>query len=234
VPRIPPPAGYRGVPCSHLLPAGTQLYRVHRRWRATTEFNPTVASTLFGGGRFDPVAGDEYPYLYLSLSAQAALAEVLLRNLPFNNRGTRILPQATIRERQLASLELTTSLTLITLSTSSQLAAIGQDEWLIHADTQDYPQTRGWGRWLREQAPWAHGLIWPSKRDLGEKAVLLFGDRCPPDSLKPGSEPPVGLDDTPGCIWLNEQLAGFKVTVRMPARRARSPRSPDGSASQAR
>lgn len=221
MPCMPPPVNYRGTPGRHSLPAGTQLYRVHRRKRAASEFSPIAADTLFGGGRFDPVAGREYPYLYATLSARTALAEVLLRDLAFNDRGTRILPRAAVRERQLSSLELTASLTLVALTTSAELAAVGQDEWLIQADPPAYPQTRGWGQWLRQQAPWAQGLVWPSKRDLGEKAVILFGDRCPQGSLRPGDVPPVDLEDEPGHSWLNEMLAGFRVTIRPPARRTR-------------
>jgi hypothetical protein len=241
MPRIPPPVNYRGTPCSVVLSAGTQIYRVHRRKRSAADFCPVVANTLFGGGRFDPIAGDEYPYLYASLSARTALTEVLLRGLSFNDRGTRFLPRVAVQERRLSSLEVTTDLTLVTLMTSPDLAAIGQDAWLIHADPPEYPQTRYWGQWLRQQAPWAHGLLWPSKRDVGEKALILFGDRCPDGSLRPGGsappdgspqpggspalggQPAIDLDDEPGRSWLNQQLAGFRITVRPPARPRNDP-----------
>lgn len=219
MPCVPPPARYRGTPCRSVLPACTQLYRVHRRDRAPLEFSPAVADTLYGGGRFDPTSGDEYPYLYAAFSARTALAEVLLRGLPFNDRGTRILPRAAVRERRLSSIELTTEVTLLALTTSAELAAVSQDEWLIHSEAAAYPQTRGWATWLRRQAPWAQGLVWPSKRDVGEKAVLLFGDRCPPSDLRLGDLPAVDLGDDLGRKWLNDMLADYRVTIRPPQTR---------------
>jgi hypothetical protein len=220
MPCVPPAVNYNGTPCRYVLPAGTQLYRVHRQKRPAVEFSPVVAHMLYGGGRFDPVSEDKYPYLYAAFSVRTALAEVLLRSLPFNDRGARLLPRAAVKERRLSSVTLTTDITLIGLTTSAELAAIGQDEWLIHADSSAYPQTRDWSRWLRHQASWAQGLVWPSKRDVGEKAVILFGDRCQPGDLRPGGEPPVDLDDHLGYKWLNEMLASYRVTIRPPVNRA--------------
>jgi hypothetical protein len=219
MPKVPPPRRCSGTPCRQILPAGTQLHRVHLRKLAAAEFSPLVADTLFGGGRFDPVPGDEYPYLYAGVSVRTALAEVLLRDLPFNDQGGRILPRAAVQSRQLSSVELGADLTLLTLTSSVELAAVCQDEWLIHAGPPDYPQTRCWARWLRQKAPWAHGLLWPSKRDLGGKAVLLFGDRCGPGDLRPGPTPPVDLDDQAGARWLNDTLAGYRTVVRPPLTR---------------
>jgi len=219
MPCIPPASNYDGMPSRCVLPAGTELYRVHRQNRAGVEFSPVVARMLYGGGRFDPVSEDKYPYLYAAFSARTALAEVLLRSLPFNDRGTRLLPRAAVKERRLSSVTLTTEMTLLALTTSTELAAIGQDEWLVQADPSAYPQTRDWARWLRHQAPWAQGLVWLSKRDVGEKAVILFGDRCQPGDLRPGDQPPVDLDDDLGHKWLNEILAGYRVTLRPPVSR---------------
>jgi hypothetical protein len=219
MPRVAPPPRYRGTPCRHVIPAGTLLHRVHQRRRVATTFNPLVADAVFGGGRFDPTADDDYPYLYAAFSERTALAEALLRSVPFNEQGTRILPRTAVRDRQLSSIQLTTEVQLLALTTSTELAAVSQDEWLVHAEPHDYPQTRRWARWLRSQAPWAQGLVWTSKRDLGERAVVLFGDRCQPGGLRPGATPPVDLDDSYGRKWLNEMLAGYRVTIRPPASR---------------
>jgi RES domain-containing protein len=216
MPRVPPPPRYQGTPCLHLLPAGTVLYRVHRRSWAASAFNALAADVLFGGGRFDPTADDSYPYLYAAFSERTALVEVLLRSVPFDERGTRILPRATVRDRRLSNILLTTKVNLLALATSPELAAVGQDEWLVHAGPRDYLQTREWAHWLRRQAPWAQGLIWPSKRDPGERAVILFGDRCRPGDLQLGDLQPVDLDDGHRVKWLNDMLADYRVTIQPP------------------
>ena len=211
-----PPRRYRGTPLRRVLPATTRLHRVHRRIREATAFSPVVADTLFGGGRFDPTDGEEHAYFYASLTERTALAEVLLRGLPFNDRGTRVIPRAAVKGRRLSGVDVTEDLSLLALTTTAELAAVGQDEWLVQAEPRDYGQTRGWARWLREQAPWAQGLIWSSRRDLGRHTMVLFGDRCLPDILKPAPLPPVDLDDGPGATWLNDTLADFRASVLPP------------------
>jgi hypothetical protein len=223
-----PPRRYRGTPRRRVLPAGTQLHRVHQRKWTACAFAPVVADDHFGGGRFDPTAGDEYPYLYAAFAERTALAEVLLRGVSFDDRGARFLPRATVRDRQLSHVRLAADLTLLALTTTAELAAVSQDEWLVQAEPGDYGKTRRWGRWLRDQAPWAQGLIWPSKRDLGEQAVILFGDRCDPGALRPGEVPPVDLGSRPGTMRVNDLLADYHVTIRLPADAARS-RSTAGS-----
>jgi hypothetical protein len=219
MPASPPPTRYRGTPCRQVIPAGTRLHRVHQRHWPATAFSPLVSDVLFGGGRFDPTEADEFPYLYAAFSERTALAEVLLRSVPFNERGTRILPRAAVRDRQLSGIQLTAEVTLLALTTSTELAAVSQDEWLVQAGPRDYPQTRRWAQWLRRQAPWAQGLVWPSRRDLGERVVILFGDRCAPAEPRPPAAPPVDLDDSHGVKWLNDILADYRVTIRPPADR---------------
>jgi RES domain len=212
----PPPDGYRGSPCRRVLPAGTQLHRVHEWRNPALDFAPVVADEHFGGGRFDPTADDKFPYLYAAFSPATALAEVVLRNIPFNSRGSRFLPKAAVRGRGVSSLALAADLTLVALTTGVELAAIGQDAWLVQAEETDYGKTRRWGHWLRSQATWAQGFIWPSRRNMGEEAIILFGDRCGPDTLRPGTSSPVDLDSRDGAAWLMAVLAEHRVTLRLP------------------
>lgn len=216
MPASRPPDCYHGTPARHVLPAGTQLYRVHWQRHEAHEFVPRelIADAHFGGGRFDPTADDPYPYLYAAFSRGTALAERLLRGIPYDERGSRFLPRTEIRGRRVSSVALAADLTLLGLTTSKELAAVSQDEWLIHADSDDYGKTRRWGHWLRRQAPWAQGLVWPSKRDIGEQALILFGDRCRPADLKPGFLPTIDLDSPEGCTWLREMLADYRMTMR--------------------
>jgi hypothetical protein len=218
MPPSRPPGRYQGTPCRRVLPAGTQLHRVHGRRHSASEFVPKelVADAHFGGGRFDPTTEDSYPYLYAAFSRSTALAERLLRSIPFGEEDRRILPRVEVRGRRLSSVELAGDLTLLALTTGAELAAVSQDEWLIQAEQGEYGKTRRWAHWLRSQAPWAQGFVWPSKRDVGEQAVILFGDRCRPGDLMPGVLPSVDLDSRDGGMWLNDVLAAYRITIRLP------------------
>ncbi|TDC70793.1 RES domain-containing protein [Actinomadura sp. GC306] len=216
MPPTPPPATAQVDPARAALPAGTVLWRVHRGTRSAETFNPVPADGQFGGGRFDATRDDPYPFLYAGFRPETALLESLVRSVPFNERGVRHLRRAALTGLVLSSVRTTADLDLISLRDSAELAAACQDEWLVTADPPEYPRTRRWGHWLRDRADWGQGLIWPSRRDLGNPAAVLFGDRTPPGLLKPGDEQPLPLDDAAGAAHLNALLAPFRIHVRPP------------------
>lgn len=53
---------------------------------------------------------------------------------------------------------------------------IGQDDWLTRCDEDGYPCCREWASAIRRWAPDAEGLTWLSKRDPGQRVVMLRGD----------------------------------------------------------
>jgi RES domain len=200
------------------MPADTLLWRVHKQARSVTSFNPAGANPLFGGGRFDATSMNSYPFLYAAAEQQTALLETLVRGIPFDDKGHRHIRRVAIKGVRITALRPTRDLTLVALRTHADLAAVCQDEWLVHADPSCYPQTRHWGHWLRAQAPWADGFIWPSRRDLGRESLILFGDRCGSWELKEISESAIDLDDGDGAQWLNKCLASFRISVRPSAK----------------
>lgn len=220
MPPVPPPPSARVTPHRSVLSAGTLLWRAHKRIRPVTAFNPAGADPLFGGGRFDATTADSYPYLYAAPEQQTALLETLVRGIPFDEKGHRLIRRAAIKGVRITALRPARDLNLVALRTHADLAAVCQDEWLVHADPPSYPQTRHWGHWLRAQAPWANGFIWPSRRDLGNESLILFGDRCGERELRdvPGSA--IDLDDADGAQWLNKRLASYRISVRPPIRPA--------------
>jgi hypothetical protein len=199
-----------------VLTVGTQLWRVHRQDRSGCTFKTVTANPYYGGGRFDSTKDDPYPYLYAAPGAQTALLETLARGIPFNNNGERLLRRASIAGQRVSVIELVRDLTLISLLTTADLALACQDDWLIRCPAAEYPQTRNWGHWLRAQATWAQGFIWPSSRDLDGRNLILFGDRCATGALREVSELAVDLDDAAGARWLNEQLGPVRIAVRPP------------------
>ena len=220
MPLSSPPASATVTPHRIRVPAGAHLWRVHRKHRTAADFKSVESDAVFGGGRFDSTADDRYSYLYAAHEPHTALLETLVRGIPFNDAGSRLIRRAAIADYRISALEPTRDLVLISLFSTADLAAVCQDGWLIHSPPSDYPQTRRWGHWLRSQAAWAQGLAWPSGRDIGRQAVILFGDRCRDGALCPVQRTEQDLDDAAGARWLNEQLAPYRISVRLPARRS--------------
>jgi RES domain len=224
VPLCEPPLHYSGEPTRYPLRRGTVIWRVHQRPYAARAFNSRLAKSLYGGARFDATSSDAYPYYYAALDEETALAETLLRGLPSDQTGHRAVPRSAVECRQISALVVTRDLELVSLITGKDLAAIGQDAWLVTSDPHDYPQTRDWGHWLRAQAKWAHGFVWNSLRDTGRQAIVLFGDRCAADFgtgyerllLHEVTELGVDLDDAVGATWLNDRFGPYRAGIAPP------------------
>jgi hypothetical protein len=221
MPPVAPPRNAVASVNLTTLPAGTELWREHSQKRIPTDFNP-LPSSPFEGGRFDGTAADPYPYLYAARDPETALLESFVRSVPFSDHGNRRIRRAAVASRRLSTVQTTRDLSLVRLLTHADLAAARQDEWLIQAEPRDYPYTRHWGSWLRTQAPAADGLIWQSRRNLGDHPVIvLFGDRGTPTHrssppLTPGTRPSVDLGDCDGARWLNARLAPYSIRVALP------------------
>lgn len=223
MPVSPPPTQYTGSPTRFAVPDGTALWRTHLGSYESNEFNVRMADSHFGGGQFDATNDDKYPYLYVASSPRAVLAEFVRHSLPPGDSlpSERVLPRAALRERRLSPLTLTADLTLLSLLTAEDRGAVGQDEWLINAGPASYAYTRRWGHWLRQQAPWAQGIIWPSAEDPEGRLIVLFGDRMSPDTLQRAPAGSVYLDSTEGADYLTTALAPWNVHISRPR--------PDGS-----
>jgi hypothetical protein len=215
VPNYRPPEALTGTPGKVTLARGTLLYRIHGSHRPAAGFNPNPAHCLYGGGRFDGTACDPYRYLYVGLSAAAAVCETLLRSLPFDpSGGPRLLPHRAVEGRRLSTLRLAADLTLLPLMTGQDLAAVHQDGWLVHTEAHEYPYTRDWAHWIRRHTePWAQGLVWSSKREPGDRTVVLFGDRCPSEALRADAPDAVDFGTAEGREWLNSVLEPYYVQL---------------------
>jgi hypothetical protein len=169
-------------------------------------------------GRFDPTPDCPFPYCYAAFDDLTAICEVLLRDVSFMG-PYRYVPKKAIEGFQLMILETLRPLWLVKLMDAADLAAAGQDSWLIHAESADcYDITRRWAHWLRDsKAPEgngpAAGIVWRSKREPAGRAVLLFGDRTAesvvysPFGVRP-------LDIGEGREWLTRRLDLLRTRIR--------------------
>lgn len=219
MPGEAPPKVFESPPRATLLPAGTVLWRIHHRQYGPCEFNPTAADRHFGGGRFDGTPDDPYPYLYAAVQRSTAVAERLLRGRQFGGGQRRMIERSSVRDRVLSALETTRELRLITLVSATDLAAVYQDDWLVQADEPEYGRTRRWAHRLRREDPAAAGLVWQSRRDRPNEAVVLFADRLGPGPhpLVPAGYQPVDFAEPAGLAWLNATLKPYRACVE-PAR----------------
>ena len=201
------------------MAAGSRLTRVHDTRFDVTEFNPTLARNRYQGGRFDATPADEYSYLYAAQDDSTAVSEALLRDLPMDERGARLLPRARLSYLEIGWLATTLDLELVTLRSGRDLAAVGQDSWLTTAPAADYRTTRRWASAIRAWAPWARGLTWRSLREPAGYAFVFFSDRCPDGSFEQvthGLPVPADQQDLatgPGRIYIEEILITYRVAL---------------------
>ena len=87
------------------------------------EFNPTVARSDLRGGRFDSTPGDDYEFLYAADHDPTAVSEVLLRDLPIDDYGARLLPRVRLSELRIGWFSTTLELELVSLRSGVDLAA---------------------------------------------------------------------------------------------------------------
>lgn len=219
MPSSKPPVAPPGDPRIVSLAAGTVLSRVHSKSFTAVQFNPTLADPHWGGGRFDATQSDPYGFLYAGSDDDCAVCEVLLRDVPLDASGGRILPRATVKDRVLSRVTVSADVPLVSLCDGQDLARLGQgDNWLISCPSAEYGATRRWAHAIRSWAPDAQGFIWPSRRDLSKRAVILFEDRFSAvveEVVRGGSLTPSGLrlDSEEGERYLRTILERYWMTL---------------------
>ncbi len=174
----PPPERPPNEPVVSVIPAGTTLYRVHSASFGPVDFNPTDpdAPEAGGGGRFDSLAGKP-PFLYAARSAGTSIAEALLRDVPFDDRGMRELPRVALERRCLSEVLVVEDLEVVAAH-GEGLSRLGQDTWLTRCDAAEYAQCRAWGAAIMGWFPQAAGLEWRPRHDDDGLAVCLYETRA--------------------------------------------------------
>ena len=184
-----------------------------------TDFNPTVAHHWLRGGRFDATPDDPFGFLYAADDDATAVSEVLLRDLPLDQRGARLLPRVLLRNLRIGWLTTTRDIRLVNLRSGRDLAAIGQDTWLTAGPASEFELTRAWTSAIRDWAAWCGGLTWRSHREPEGFAYVLFEDRVPdgyPVEVSSGV-PLTGeaqrLNDGIGRLYVERILESYRVAL---------------------
>lgn len=148
------PSPYRFQPHWEVLPAGTQLWRMHSSRFPPEEFKPFHPDDP-APGRFHGTPEDPYPCLYAATDAETALAETLLRSIRFDfETGTRLVPWAKVRGKSLNVVRTRYEMKLVSLCSGTALAAVCQDNLLLENEgPKHYADTRSWARELRPTHP---------------------------------------------------------------------------------
>ncbi|GAB1336670.1 hypothetical protein ACE1SV_32600 [Streptomyces sp. E-15] len=222
--ETPSPSVYRFRPHWEVLPAGTQLWRLHASRFAAGQFKPFDPDDP-APGRFHGTPEDPYPCLYAATDPETALAETLLRSVRFDPATSmRLIPWASVRGRSLNAVRTRRELRLVSLCSGAALAAVCQDHLLLENEgPEHYARTRRWAREIRAQAPDAAGLVWGSKRNPSRRALVLFGDRLagpaggPLEALPYRSIADLGSPD--GIKEANQLLEPLRSAIREPLHR---------------
>jgi hypothetical protein len=187
-PSPPPRAGTPGI---QEIPPG-QWFRVHpldiRTGRYPAHrFNDSGQ----GNARFSPLVSAEglVPTLYAAQTLAGTLMETVLHDVPYPSAGYHHdLARDLNSDLHASSITLTKRLQVVDL-TKLGLQRIGiRPSEMFETDAEDYPRTRAWAQWLHDVHPGAQGLMWLSARHPESRAIMLFGDRVRPETVR-ASEP---------------------------------------------
>lgn len=208
MPNYAPPEDPPRRPHIEIVVAGTALYRIHGIKYGSTDFNPVVPRGRFDGGRFDSTRVVS-PFLYASESVEAAVCEVLLRQVPAN-ASLRRIPRAALRDKRLATLRTRRALSVVDLR-GAGLSALGQDAWLTSCESAEYEMTRQWSDAILRWATEADGLIWRSRRNQELMSYIFYESRCGTDALSETDG--VGLSDAAGLEQVRAVLQKHYFTL---------------------
>lgn len=161
---------------------GQTLHRIHHQKYLATHFNSSAA----GNARFSPIkniTGETIPTLYAGSSKDCAFMETIFHDVPFSP-GFKTLDKHKLNGQLYSTITIAQDLTLIDLSSIS-LRKLGITRTqLIDTEKDQYPVTRLWAETLHHQCPRAQGLLWVSRQDDSARALVLFADRIPANTVQ--------------------------------------------------
>jgi hypothetical protein len=181
-----PPANIR--PRLTTWSRGRAFHRIHPLRYDPTEFLRAARESVNGRFHFfERADGAIVPVLYGAENVDAAIAEVLFRNVPLRD-AEKVISLRNLRDLCISVVTPKRDLVLIELF-GHGLRRLGLTaEELTSTVTAEYPHTVQWAQRLHGAALDAHGLVWMSRQFNAAQALMLFGDRMKQNDLD-GGEP---------------------------------------------
>lgn len=204
------PSGKSAVARDETVERGTLLYRVLNgsSGRSVTAFNPGFGSpTRFAF--FTGAKGEKVPVLYAALTAEAAIAESILRYVPV--AGGELLrrdyePMVLGGVRPMRDLRLASFKGL-------GLRALGTDQAEVSETGPDrYEETVLWAK--AAHLAGFDGVAWMSHRCNSDVAVMIFGDRVDAADVEQDDEVARIFRRQVDREWLTDMCAELHITVR--------------------
>lgn len=156
-----------------LLPAGTELHRLHHVDYPGPSFNPCKGDPT----RFAPIFDGAgcIPTFYAATTLDGAAYETIFRGIPNLYAG---IPRQSLDDRGASIIAPRRDLTLVPLFTP-ELVGWGLDAATVFSpNASAYPFCQALALQIWQDNPAADGLVWSSVRDSAARAMLLFEDRC--------------------------------------------------------
>lgn len=191
-----------------VLHEGTQLYRVFtaKPGRAVNTFNPGIGTT-----RFPFFGAPEVPVLYAAESAEAAIAESLLHDVPIaggtigaDDYETSVMGRIVVqRELRLAKF----------MGEGSLSALQAADTEITRTEASQYLKTVAWSE--AAHAAGFAGCVWMSRQYDSVRAYVLFGDHgnVATGDLRPDTSYGRIFSRSEDVDWLSDMCAPLHVQV---------------------
>jgi hypothetical protein len=164
-----------------MLPAGSELHRIHATESESNGFNPCTGRP----SRFAPLIqpdGTCIPTAYAASTFDCSVHETVFHEIQHD------APRKSIGFHVIAALDYA----ILQTRRHFVLASLFEPDlnrWgltrqnLIDTFAADYLQTAQWAIAIHLAAPDIEGLVWTSRRCDPDQAYVLFGDRVRPDDL---------------------------------------------------
>jgi hypothetical protein len=209
---IPPPPDPFPAVNRQLLPAGSELHRIHSARRPANGFNPGKGAPT----RFAPLLrpdGSAVPTAYAAMDYESAAHETIFHEIPYD-AARKSIPEAKVRGLSHSVLRTRRELVLAGLF-EPDLNAWGLTRGqLIDTFALDYPDTARWALAVHERWPDVDGLAWTSRRCDPKQAYLLFGDRVADADLEPVAETRIAAsNDALAALRRFGARAGITITL---------------------
>jgi hypothetical protein len=145
------------------VPAGSQLWRLHRKGQQALWFGPDPKSGP--RNRFD-APGGEYGICYFGDSPEVCVAETIVRQ-----PTTRVVPRARLEERAVVRVPVVRELTLVRVH-GPGLVRLGIGAEVAHGDPYGVCQSLALSFWNHPEAP--DGIEYRSRWDNDRFCFALF------------------------------------------------------------